>query len=229
MRNACAVGLVVVFAIAMPDQLRSQTAVPLSIVSVQIDRAKNIVEFVLRNDSVKPVTAWQVAITYPDDSVTGNTGEGMDGYWNHHLAPGAVVTHSFRVHPRASSTPISVDIQPTAAVYADRSTIGDPKFAEHIFAERAREGRAWQEILAALEMARDDTTTGTEPLQLARDYLAASTEDPDHPRKRIMRADLDRAIQGARLGRVNASALLTEFIEEARKRVTAATAHTRAQ
>jgi hypothetical protein len=221
------------FAIAIPNQLRSQTAVPLSVVSVHIDRAKNVVEFVLRNDSVKPVTAWQVAITYPDDSVTGNTGEGMDGYWNHHLTPGAVVTHSFRVHPRVSSTPIttpiSVDIQPTAVVYADRSTIGDPKFAEHIFAERAREGRAWQEILAALEMARADTTTGAEPLQLARNRLAASNEDPDHPRKRIARAELDRAIEDARLGRVNASARLTEFIEEARKRVSAATAHTRAQ
>jgi hypothetical protein len=210
-------------------------AVPLSILSSQIDGRQQTVTFTLQNTGTKTITAWEVAIVAGTEPDARYGGYGVDSFRSFAglsqggsaLVPGstAVVTAPL---PSRSNALNPVVILPRVAIFADTSFIGDDRFAQLIFDGRAAQLAAWRDILHLLEGARNKGIVDSTSLEsiLAGVNATILRDGPDIVHQ-TFRANLSQALSNVRTGKEPAASALTRFLDEARQNVAAAAAHSR--
>lgn len=168
------------------------------------------VQFTLENRSGKDVTAWGVNMlcTRPDGTTSKSSylGETLGSYEG--LTPTEV--HSKKVLLSHGATTPMVVLQPSGCtdvsvsvsflVFADRTSIGDPRAINEIFEERERSSKAWTVILTALR-AGEAAGGNREGIPIALQYLnSPNQEDFEQSDKRIMRRQLQAALGRGRGG-----------------------------
>lgn len=95
-------------------------------------------------------------------------------------------------------TDVSVSV--SFLVFADRTSIGDPRAINEIFEERERSSKAWTVILTALR-AGEAAGGNREGIPIALQYLnSPNQEDFEQSDKRIMRRQLQAALGRGRGG-----------------------------
>ncbi len=211
------------------------SVVPISVSSATWNPNEETVTFSLRNDSAKTITAWDVQIRLlPDGS--GSLGHGADSYvtaagllpGGYHILPGGSVTRTVKLAASLSAISAGVEVTPTAAIFFDKSIVGDQAFADVVFQRRDRDRLAWQEVVIALEQAVTEKGPNMEALRFALSRIDASLVgiEPDSVRG-TARTNLALAISDVQVGRDSAQSRLDSLKTEARKRLVAATTHSR--
>lgn len=209
--------------------------VPISVVSVQWDPNEQLVSFTLRNDTDKTITAWDVQIRSGPNSSGASSGHGVDSYSSaagvlpegYHIPPRGTVVKTARLGSLPDGS-TAVEITPLAAIFDDKSIAGDSRFADDVFARRARDRDAWQEVLAILEQARNTDGPGEEVLRLALSRVDDSLRR--HGKDFVItttRTNLRLALEDVQKGRDSPGPRLDALADQARRSVAAAVAHSR--
>jgi hypothetical protein len=136
------------------------------VVSSDLDAVAQTVTFTVQNTGTKTITAWDVRMFVGD----ATSGYGTDAYRSfaglakdtgRHIAPAAVFTATARPsrsrRPSIASQDVTAFIEPVAAVFADKSSVGDQKQVDFIFQVRAKRLAGWQAAIIKLEHARNST------------------------------------------------------------------------
>jgi hypothetical protein len=223
---------------AMPAEAQGDsTPVP---ITVHSDLGESAGRFLLENTGSKAITAWHLAL-----GVDHSAGTGVDAYrsfaglvpdeartsrWGDvgYIAPGASIRVIASIQDgRGGSSPAAV-ITPTCAVFDDRSFAGDAKFADYVFRRRAIERDAWREITGALVKARARGVAGVPTLEAVRGTIDATPRnDASDAVRQTVRTNITIAIASIRAGESSADSRLDGFLDEARRSLAAATAHSR--
>jgi hypothetical protein len=164
------------------------------------------VVFYLRNNALQPVVAWRVGV-----KITLTTGEVrsreliVDGYSVHEgiapagpeesvIPPDGTVKGSIDFEQTKTTDVIAVRPSVVAAVFADRSAVGDMAAVKDIFQSRQLECDAYAFIVRALR-AGHAQAKGRAALQASLEALnAPEQEDFNNLEKKSVRRELERLI-----------------------------------
>jgi hypothetical protein len=194
-------------------------------------------EFRLTNRADQAVTAWKVGITlHLADGTTDETNLLVDAYLVY--AGLGDARDDAAIVPAHGSTqwstylsplrPVgidSVDIRLIAAIYADRTALGDLGHTEDMFRARDRDCRAMADVIDALRVALLKAN-GDDALRLALERLNSSQQsDYEHLDKRAMRRNLQLALNKHPSIKVSAGDFLREWALTMEARWQAANTH----
>jgi hypothetical protein len=206
------------------------TPIPIAVIGVQVNPLDNTVRFSLRNDGVQTITAWHVRIT--SRAPSGATGTGRDGYRSFeglsadhgHIDPGGTLT---TIGPLPAQTEL-LTVTPDAAIFRDKSSVGNPKEIEFVFEPRASERAAWSDIVATLNSVIDKGAIGLSHLQRAASRLDQGIlKSPDDPVRLNARRNLAIGIDDVARGKALPEVRFAHLLEQARRSLAAADRHTR--
>ena len=194
------------------------------------------VEFTLENRSDKDVTAWGVNLRCTRADGTTNTRfyvqETLGSYEG--LTPAEVRSRKV-LFSHGAITPVvvlepsgctAVSVSVSFLVFADRTSIGDPRAIGEIFEERERASKAWTLILTALRagQAVGDNSDG---VGVALQYLnSPNQEDFEQSDKRLMRRQLQAALGRGR-GVMTIDQYLKILVDRAQQSLEAVNKHKR--
>lgn len=193
---------------------------------------KSGVTFNLQNTSAKAITAWHVRITLGDS----NSGKGTDAYRSFagltrdraHIVPGGTIAVAASIPSGTVATSSPPVVQPTCAVFEDRSFAGDATFADFIFKRRSAELAAWQQVFGELDKARAGGPVGLTTLEHVLSTMDASPQnDGADMVRQNARANLSLAIAAVRTEGASAASRLDGLLDRARRNLAAAMAHAR--
>jgi hypothetical protein len=213
---------------------QQRSDIPIRVVSVQPDPSTHKVTFTLQNVGDKAITAWDVVIVFGEGSVAKKGGLGVDAYRSfagvavtrNYMLPGALVTATADI-PEGADAATPVVAVPTAAVYADKSFVGDDQFVEMVFNRRAQDRDSWLAVVNDFEAAAANGVS-LQALEAVRERMdAALSQKPnDAIRRTMMRPNVEAAIAAVRRGESPATRFKL-LLDEARSNLAAATAHVR--
>jgi hypothetical protein len=166
------------------------------------------VEFRLTNRAAQAVTAWKVTLTlHLADGRTDESALMTDAYLAYaglgdsRDQAAIVPAHGSTQWTTGISTPpsigvVSIEARATAAVFADRTSVGETSDTQRVFQLRNRDCQAMESVSLALREAMLKAK-GRDALRLALANLSkADTADSDHFEKRGMRRNLELALAG---------------------------------
>ena len=230
--------LAVALLTAAPERLCGQSAsVPITVVSTKWNPVDHTIEYTLRNDSQKTITAWHVRVTYDDQPVGAPSGHGVDAYRSAegvlgstvpkmHIPSGTTVTATIRLSEEAASRGfVQATITPESAIFNDLSFVGDARDAAFTFERRAKERDSWRAVVALFERARADEGPSIEGLKAAYAGMDGLVTEPHI--KQLVRTNLKLRIDGAESGMEDAARGFDYWmLDNARRELAAATRHT---
>ena len=211
------------------------SAVPLHVVSVHRLPDSRQIEFTLQNVGEKVITAWNVSFTVGTgkEAVTG--GYGTDAYRAfvaggpdaRYILPGTTITAVVAM-PSGADPSAAVAVTPRTAVFADKSTVGDPKDAEFVFQRRGERRDALLAMVKELETELKNGPT-VESLERLLGRLDQSlAKKPSDPVRAIqVRPSLLIAIKEMADGRSASETGLDSLLARMQQDLAAAIAHSR--
>ena len=218
-----------------PRDRADTSAIPIRVVSVQAVPNTRRITFVLQNTGKKTITAWNVSLAVPSAPDVARGGLGTDAYRScaglipneSCMPPGSTAMATADMPSRAGETTTVVDVEPTVAIFDDKTFVGDAGFAEMVFKRRAVQRDALRAVMSDIQEA---ITAGATPEALAS-LLArlgpAGPENTDVVRAIMVRPIVVTAIADLRQGRGSSPTMLTDLLERLRGELAAAIAHSR--
>lgn len=213
----------------------SQANLPISVIGSSYNPAQESVEFTLLNGGNRVVTAWHVVARAKgsDGSILKSTGFGTDSYLSaagvlpkgSHINPGETLTMRMRFPAILDAT---VTVEPAMAVLSDGTAFGDLREIEYVFKLRDRDYDTWTEVLGVLQDARRGDV-GLMALRTSEDRLRSPLKsDNENPVRENALRNVRIAIADAEQGKANPVTRMQILIDEAERRLSAATASRRA-
>jgi hypothetical protein len=205
---------------------------PLIATAVTLGDVTPTITFTVINSSTKAVTAWRM------DIIVGGqfTGHSVDDYEafeqgrpaKAYLLPLGSVTVTVLLSGSvpASSVPKITFI---GAIYADKTSVGDPKWVDSIFQSRAARLAAWSQVVEQLDNLRQSSALTVDALNSVAVSLDArpQTEDPGYNIRRATAANIRMLIKDAQNNPANVRPRLEYWLTAARSSEAAVAAHVR--
>lgn len=196
----------------------------LSAVVKEIADDRRSLAVTVANHTAKLVTAWavEVKVTYADGQVSAmwrgvdTAGQDLSGNPDA-IRPGGTAETQFYLGERLYDGIIAMDVSVMWAVFEDNSSVGNPARVAEVFSRRAADREVWVSIRAILLGAGRDAD-GLAALGLAVERLKGQP-DSNHPEKRLMRQNLEKALGGRISNGFTADAVLEHWVAFANKKL----------
>jgi hypothetical protein len=213
----------------------SSEVVPMTVLWSQVNPERKTVTFALQNTGTKAITAWDVTITAGTEPEAKHGGHGADAFREF---AGIVEGRSFILSngsitataqlPRNSENLLPIVVKPAAAVFADNTSAGDPRFINLVFERRLAQLEAWQEISQHLENARKAGALDAAVLgQIQANVDTAIAQKGQDVVRSTFRTNLALAIANVRAGKAQVPSTLERLLAEAHRTIAVATAHSK--